>query len=82
FIVFVFFFLITIDDNPVYIIISGAEGETTVLDELKKLDNNFVLFNRVVLPDEKSTVGKREIDFVAISRKGISIIDVINNRGS
>ncbi|ORU24641.1 hypothetical protein ACC93_02100, partial [Francisella tularensis subsp. holarctica] len=37
FILFVFFFLITKDDNPVDIIISGAEGETTVLDELKKL---------------------------------------------
>ena len=81
FILFVFFFLITKDDNPVDIIISGAEGETTVLDELKKLDNNFILFNRVVLPDEKSTVGNREIDFIAISRKGIYIIEVKNNRG-
>ncbi|WP_150466490.1 nuclease-related domain-containing protein [Francisella sp. SYW-9] len=80
-ILFVFFFLITKDDNPVDIIISGAEGETTVLDELKKLDNNFVLFNRVILPDQKSTVGNRELDFIAISRKGIYIVEVKNNRG-
>ncbi|MDE4957410.1 NERD domain-containing protein, partial [Francisella tularensis subsp. holarctica] len=73
-ILFVFFFLITKDDNHVDIIISGAEGETTVLDELKKLDNNIVLFNRVVLPDEKSKVCNIEIDFVSISRKGIYII--------
>lgn len=81
FILFVFFFLITKDDNPVDIIISGAEGETTVLDELKKLDNDFVLFNRVILPDEKSTIGSRELDFIAISKKGIYIVEVKNNRG-
>ncbi|MED7819859.1 MULTISPECIES: nuclease-related domain-containing protein [unclassified Francisella] len=80
-ILFVFFFLITKDDNPVDIIISGAEGETTVLDELKRLDNSFVLFNRVILPDQKSTVGNRELDFIVISRKGIYIVEVKNNRG-
>lgn len=81
FILFVFFFLITKDDNPVDIIISGAEGETTVLSELKKLDNEFVLFNRVILPDQKSSVGERELDFIAISKKSIYIIEVKNNRG-
>ena len=80
-ILFVFFFLVTKDDNPVDIIISGAQGETTVLDELKKLDNQYVLFNRVILPDKRSTVGTREIDFIAVSKKGIYIIEVKNNRG-
>ena len=81
-ILFVFFFLVTKDDNPVDIIISGAEGESVVLDELKKLDNKFVLFNRVILPDEKSTVSTRELDFIAVSTKGILIVEVKNNRGS
>ncbi len=81
-ILFVFFFLVTKDDNPVDIIISGAEGESVVLDELKKLDNKFVLFNRVILPDEKSTVSTRELDFIAVSTKGIFIVEVKNNRGS
>ncbi|QLE78377.1 NERD domain-containing protein [Francisella sp. Scap27] len=81
FILFVFFFLITKDDNPVDIIISGAEGETTVLTELKKLSNEFVLFNRIVLPDQKSSVGERELDFIAISKKSIYIVEVKNNRG-
>ena len=80
-ILFVFFFLVTKDDNPVDIIISGAEGESIVLDELKKLDNKFVLFNRVILPDEKSTVGTRELDFIAISKKSVYIVEVKNNRG-
>ncbi|GAB4222787.1 MAG: nuclease-related domain-containing protein [Francisella sp.] len=81
FIVFVFFFLITKDDNPVDIIISGVEGESLVLDELKKLDDNFILFNRVVLPDKLSKVGYREIDFIAISLNAIYVIEVKNNRG-
>ena len=81
-ILFVFFFLVTKDGNPVDIIISGAQGETTVLDELKNLDNEYVLFNRVILPDEKSTVGTREIDFIAVSKKSIYIVEVKNNRGT
>ena len=81
-ILFVFFFLVTKNDNPVDIIISGAEGETVVLSELKKLDNKFVLFNRIILPDEKSTIGTREIDFIVVSKKGIYIVEVKNNRGN
>ena len=80
-IVFVFLFLVIKDDNPVDIIKSGAEGETVVLNEIKKLDNNFVLFNRIILPDDKSSVGTRELDFVVISKKCIYIIEVKNNRG-
>ena len=81
FILFVFFFLISKDDNPVGIVISGAEGETTVLNELKKLNDDFILFNRVILPDEKSSIGTREIDFIAMSKNGIFIVEVKNNRG-
>ncbi|QIV94320.1 nuclease-related domain-containing protein [Allofrancisella frigidaquae] len=81
FILFIFFFLITKDNNPVDIIISGAKGESVVLNELKKLDSNYVLFNRIVLPDDKSTIGNRELDFLVISRKAIYIVEVKNNRG-
>ena len=49
--------------------------------QLKRLDNSFVLFNRVVLPDEKSTVGNRELDLIAVSKKGVYIVEVKNNRG-
>ena len=42
-ILFVFFFFAIKNDNSVDIIISGAKSETTVLDELKKLDNKFLL---------------------------------------
>ncbi len=80
-IVFIFLFLVIRDDNPVDIVKSGAEGEHIVLEELKKLDNNFVLMNSVILPDEKSSIGTREIDFIAISRKCVYIVEVKNNRG-
>ena len=80
-ILFVFLFLITKNSNPLNIIISGAEGETQVLKKLKELDNDFVLFNRMILPDEKTTIGIRELDFIAISKKAIYIIEVKNNRG-
>ena len=75
-ILFVFLFLITKNSNPLNIIISGAEGETQVLKKLKELDNDFVLFNRMILPDEKTTIGIRELDFIAISKKAIYIIEV------
>ena len=81
FILFIFLFLVTKDDNPIDIALAGAAGESTVLDELKKLDNNFVLYNSVILPDEKSTVGQRELDFVAVSKKAIYVVEVKNNRG-
>ncbi|APC97769.1 nuclease-related domain-containing protein [Francisella frigiditurris] len=80
-IVFVLLFLVTRDDNPVDIIVSGVEGESKVLDELRKLNNNYVLFNRLILPDEQSTYGTRELDFVVISKNCIYVVEVKNNRG-
>ena len=80
-VLFIFIFLVTKNNNPVDIFISGAKGESIVLEHLKKLDNDFVLFNRVILPDEKSKVGNRELDFIVVSRKGVYIVEVKNNRG-
>ena len=80
-IIFIFLFLVTKDDNPENMIKSGVTGENLVIKELKKLDDDFIIFNQITLPDERSSIGQRELDILVLSKKNIYIVEVKNNRG-
>ncbi len=61
--------------------LSGIEGEIAVLRQLETLPDEFLLFNRVKLPDEMLTNGFRELDFIVAGPTGLWVIEVKNTPG-
>lgn len=61
--------------------LSGAEGEDYTLNFLKKLPDNYVVFNQLELPDERSSTGLRELDFIVCGPNGIFVIESKNHNG-
>lgn len=61
--------------------LAGVEGEVTALDRLKTLPDEFLLFNRVKLPDGQLPNGWRELDFVVAGPTGLWIVEVKNTPG-
>ncbi len=59
----------------------GASGEQAVLNELGKLSDDHVVFNRLMLPDDTLPGGRRELDFVVVGPSGVDIIEVKNSPG-
>ncbi|MFW5927331.1 MAG: nuclease-related domain-containing protein [Wenzhouxiangella sp.] len=61
--------------------LSGVEGEVRVLERLRRLPDDFVIFNRLRVPDRQLPNGSRELDFVLVDEGGISVIEVKNTPG-
>lgn len=61
--------------------LAGVEGEVAVLERLKRLPDDYLVFNRVRLPDAQLPNGWRELDFVIAGPTGIWIVEVKNTPG-
>lgn len=60
---------------------TGAEGEYRVLQELRKLPDDHVVFNQVQVPDARLPNGRRELDFVVVGPTAVHVIEVKNAGG-
>ncbi|MEX2499142.1 MAG: nuclease-related domain-containing protein [Wenzhouxiangellaceae bacterium] len=61
--------------------LAGIEGEVAVLERLKTLPDDFLLLNRVKLPDGQLPNGWRELDFVVAGPDSLWIVEVKNTPG-
>lgn len=61
--------------------LAGVEGELAVLETLKQLPDDYMLLNRVKVPDSFLPNGWRELDFVVVGPTGLWIIEVKNSPG-
>lgn len=61
--------------------LSGVEGEAAVLERLKNLPDDYLILNRVILPDETLTNGRRELDFIVAGPTGLWVVEVKNTPG-
>lgn len=61
--------------------LAGVEGEATVLQRLEQLPGDFLLLNRVRLPDAMLTNRERELDFIVAGPTGLWVIEVKNTPG-
>lgn len=62
-------------------VLSGVEGEVRTLKALKSLPDEYVLFNQVMVPDERLPNGERELDFVVVGPTGVAVVEVKNTPG-
>ena len=61
--------------------LAGVEGEVSALERLKTLPGDFLVFNRVRLPDGQLPNGWRELDFIVAGPTGLWIVEVKNTPG-
>ncbi|WP_376694849.1 nuclease-related domain-containing protein [Wenzhouxiangella sp. EGI_FJ10305] len=61
--------------------LAGVEGEAAVLEQLKRLPDDFLILNRIRLPDETLTNGERELDFIVGGPTGLWVVEVKNTPG-
>src|SRR6056297_3058510 len=61
--------------------LAGVEGEAAVLKQLVALPDDFVIMNRVRLPDRQLPNGWRELDFLVFGPTGLWIVEVKNTPG-
>lgn len=61
--------------------LSGVAGEAAVLEQLKTLPDDYVIINRVRVPDEYLTNGERELDFIIAGPTGLWVVEVKNTPG-
>lgn len=61
--------------------LAGVEGEAAVLERLKQLPDDYVILNRVKLPDETLTNRERELDFLVAGPTGLWVVEVKNTPG-
>lgn len=61
--------------------LAGIEGEVAVLERLKQLPHDYLLLNRVKLPDGQLPNGWRELDFIVSGPTGLWIVEVKNTPG-
>jgi len=61
--------------------LAGVEGEAAVLERLKQLPDEFVILNRVMVPDETLTNRRRELDFLVAGPTGLWVVEVKNTPG-
>lgn len=61
--------------------LAGVEGEAAVLGRLERLPDDYLILNRVRLPDETLTNGQRELDFIVAGPTGLWVIEVKNTPG-
>ncbi len=61
---------------------AGLEGEVRALSLLRQLPDTYTVFNQVLVPDQSSSTGSREIDYLVCGPNGLFAIEVKNNNGS
>lgn len=61
--------------------LAGVEGEASVLERLKSLPDDYLILNRVKLPDETLTNRQRELDFIVAGPTGLWVVEVKNTPG-
>jgi hypothetical protein len=61
---------------------SGLEGESRALSILRQLPDSYTIFNQVLVPDQSSSTGSREIDYLVCGPNGLFAIEVKNNNGT
>lgn len=61
--------------------LAGIEGEVAVLERLRQLPDDYLLLNRVQLPDGQLPNGWRELDFIVAGPTGLWIVEVKNTPG-
>jgi hypothetical protein len=61
--------------------LAGVEGEVAVLKQLRQLPDDFLVLNRVRLPDNALPNGERELDFIVAGPTGLWVIEVKNTPG-
>lgn len=64
------------------VLLDGAIGEVYTLNILKRLPAGYIIFNQVDVPDEFSSTGFREIDFIVCGPTGIFVIESKNYVGN
>ena len=57
------------------VMLSGAAGEEKALEVLLRLPEEFTIFNQIQLPDDRSSTGYREADFIVVGPNGIHIVE-------
>ncbi len=60
----------------------GIEGELRALDQLKRLPDDRILFNRLKVPDPWLPNGERELDFLVLGPDGLTVVEVKNSAGA
>lgn len=61
--------------------VAGVHGELAVLDELERLPDEYVVLNQILLPDSRSSVGYREIDYVVVGPNGVFVLEAKSYNG-
>jgi hypothetical protein len=61
--------------------LSGVEGEVAVLKALQALPADYLVLNRVRLPDPTLPNGERELDFIVAGPTGLWVVEVKNTPG-
>lgn len=69
------------EDGRKNILLSGAEGELKSLNVLKDLSDEYTVFNQIQIPNQSSSTGFNESDFIIIGPRCVFIIEVKHNRG-
>ncbi len=59
----------------------GVEGEVRALRFLEQLPDDYLLFNQVMVPDERLPNGRRELDFVVLGPSSLHVVEVKNTPG-
>lgn len=67
------------EEDPIEV--AGVHGELAVLDELERLPDEYVILNQVLLPDLRSSVGYREIDYVVVGPNGVFVLEAKSYNG-
>lgn len=62
--------------------LSGLKGEDRALELLQQLPYSYTVFNQVLVPDDNSSTGFREIDYLLCGPNGLFAIEVKNNNGT
>ncbi len=60
---------------------AGAAGEDYTLSVLRDLPDEYIIFNQLEVPDDRSRTGVRELDFVVCGPNGIFVIESKNHNG-
>jgi hypothetical protein len=53
----------------------GASGENKTLKALSNLPDDYLIFNQVRLPDERSRTGYSEADFIVVGPNGLFVVE-------
>ena len=76
-----FFTAITGGSSVPHHVMAGVEGEVRALETLAKLPGDHIIFNQVHIPDPAIPNGRRELDFVVVGPRAVTVVEVKNTPG-